>query len=339
MGLPLYSEIAVVFVGALAFGLYFATLLTCIRWLLFVDEGWRLRKTIRWTILSVTFFIFGFNVAYLGWSLHWSMIKAWHAINDPPGATYTTPEWANIISCTVANCNVLLADVVLIHRCWILYSRRGSVVIVPISLWLGAFLCTILQIYLQAAHIKEPTIGPYSWASVTMTLGPGIVLIPFWICSILLNTYSSIVLIRRMYKTAKESRVFSSVEHFHFLIRIIAESGLLYVSITLAHLLVWFGTDKFAIDIISVLNAPIIGIAFNWFLIRMAKNNAEEAARATVETNVSTIKFGKPPSNAPQDVMRTPDAMNDTTSVGTLISISPDTASESRGSRHSAAHD
>ncbi|KAF9450647.1 hypothetical protein P691DRAFT_623941, partial [Macrolepiota fuliginosa MF-IS2] len=51
-------DIAVAFTGALAFGLYLATLLTCLRWLLFTDDGLRPRENIRWTILVVTFLIF-----------------------------------------------------------------------------------------------------------------------------------------------------------------------------------------------------------------------------------------------------------------------------------------
>lgn len=98
MGIPLYKEIAVVFAGALGFGLYLATLLACFRWLLFADEGWRVRDNIKWVFVTVTFLIFGFNVVYLAWSLHWTMVKAWHEANDPPGATYTTPEYANIVS-------------------------------------------------------------------------------------------------------------------------------------------------------------------------------------------------------------------------------------------------
>lgn len=69
----------------------------------------------------------------------------------------------------------------------------------------------------------------------------------------MLNSVFIAVLIRRIYQAAKECKSFSSVKYFYFFIRIVAESGLIYVSITLAHLLVWFGTDKFAIDIISVL--------------------------------------------------------------------------------------
>lgn len=61
-------------------------------------------------------------------------------------------------------------------------------------------------------------------------------------------------LIIRIYQVAQQHKVTTSgATYLHFFIRIIAESGLLYLSITLAHFLAWFGTSKFAIDVISVL--------------------------------------------------------------------------------------
>jgi len=57
--------------------------------------------------------------------------------------------------------------------------------------------------------------------------------------------------------------------------RILAESGLLYLSITIAHLLAWFTQDNVAIQIFSMINLPVIGIAFNLVLIRAAQKRAE----------------------------------------------------------------
>lgn len=248
------KRVSIVFAGALSFGLYASTLLICLRWLLFVDEGWKLRTTrnINWPIVIVTLLILACNLAYLIETFEWTKVAVWHAVHFP-GVSYDKPEWTSIVSCTVANANVLLADIVLIIRCWTVYGGRGTAVIVfPSFLWIGALLCTILQIYLQIAHTIDPTIGPYSWASVNMKMGPGIVLIPFWICTVVLNAYVAVMLIRRIYNTAEHCRFSTSIEHFHFIIHVIAESGVLYFSITVAHFLSWFGSDKFATDIISV---------------------------------------------------------------------------------------
>lgn len=67
------------------------------------------------------------------------------------------------------------------HSKWIMWF--------PIFLWLGGIVCTILQLFLLVAHIHNPSLGPYQWAAVNMTVGPGIVLVPFWASTIALNAY------------------------------------------------------------------------------------------------------------------------------------------------------
>ncbi|KAF9443759.1 hypothetical protein P691DRAFT_678874 [Macrolepiota fuliginosa MF-IS2] len=292
---PLDQEVAVVFTAALAFGLYFSTFLSCCRWLLFSDEGWRVRRDIKWPTVTVTVLIFGCNIIYLSWALHWTMVRTFHVANSPE-IPYETPEWAGIVSCTVGITEVLLADIVVIYRCWTVYERQVSIIMAPVFLWLAGFVCNILQIYLQSAHIKNPNIGPYAWGSVTMNAGPGIVLVPFWISTILLNAYVSVALIWRIYRTAQECKFSAPVEHLHFFIRVISESGFLYFTVTTAHFVSWFGKSLFATDIMSALNAAVLGIAFDWFLIRVAMSNAAEAAkegtRASEKGCISTMEFG-----------------------------------------------
>lgn len=319
--LLLHQQVAVAVSGALAFGFYFATLLYCVRWLLFTEEGWRIRQRIRWYIVAITFLIFACNMVYLALNINGAMGAAWREITKTPPRTGT--EWRNVLSCTMANCTVLSADIVLLWRCWVVYGKRRLIVILPCLLWLSALLCTILQIYLQAVHIRNPNIGPYNWASVNMTFGPGIVLLPFWISTALLNAYCSAVLVRRIYLTAEECKDFISVRHLHLAIRIIAESGLLNLSITFAHLLVWFGKSIYAINVISVLNAPMIGIGFNWFLIRVYQNRADTSKAEANLQDVSTIQFGG--STITGQAQGTAGSRSGTTSGDTtILSLPPD---------------
>lgn len=94
-GTPLDKQISVVFAGSLSFGVYFATLLSCFRWLLFSDEGWKRRKVINWPLVAVTFLIFGFNVAHAVWRLHWTMVEASDAV---VGKKFVLPDPANIVA-------------------------------------------------------------------------------------------------------------------------------------------------------------------------------------------------------------------------------------------------
>ena len=53
-------------VQALFYGLYVATLVHCLRWLLFDDEGWSHRKDINWPMLTTAVAIFLFTTASIG---------------------------------------------------------------------------------------------------------------------------------------------------------------------------------------------------------------------------------------------------------------------------------
>lgn len=52
------DRILALFIAAVATGVYLCTLSTCVRWLVYVDDGWRVRKQINKTWLSATLAIF-----------------------------------------------------------------------------------------------------------------------------------------------------------------------------------------------------------------------------------------------------------------------------------------
>lgn len=61
------------------------------------------------------------------------------------------------------------------------------------------------------------------------------------------------MLIKRMYRASRSSGASAAAKQFRFIARSIAESGFIYMSISLAHFVVWFTYDNFSIQIISVL--------------------------------------------------------------------------------------
>jgi hypothetical protein len=75
------------------------------------------------------------------------------------------------------------------YRLWLVSGRRMPLMWFPIILWVGAFVCAILQVFLQVVQLNNPDFGPYQWAAVNMNVGPGIVLTPFWSASAVLNAY------------------------------------------------------------------------------------------------------------------------------------------------------
>ena len=54
MALAADQEVAETCVSFLFFGFYLTTLFHCLRWLVFADEGWKIRNKISWTMLTIT---------------------------------------------------------------------------------------------------------------------------------------------------------------------------------------------------------------------------------------------------------------------------------------------
>ncbi|KAJ3569098.1 hypothetical protein NP233_g5278 [Leucocoprinus birnbaumii] len=259
------------FAGALALGIYLCTLGFTVRWLLFSDEGWTRRKAVNWPMVGVTAYIFVATIAYSALDLKIVMDEVKLLMTDP-GAVYILPMWLNICKCMFANSIALSADLVLIYRCYAVYGDNLPVIIFPCLLWFGGLVCTGLQMYLQIAHMHNPNLGPYIWAKVNMSIGPGIVLIPFWGSITVLNIYCTVMLLRRIRRAARESGPYvASGESFRFIARSITESGVVYMSTSLAHFIVWFSFNNLAVRTIGVITLPFIGIAFNLILIRAAR--------------------------------------------------------------------
>ncbi|KAF9446494.1 hypothetical protein P691DRAFT_644857, partial [Macrolepiota fuliginosa MF-IS2] len=269
-----YKQVAVIFTASFLYGLYFSTLLFCYRWLLFSDDGWTLqrRKSINWPVVGVTTSIFVLTAVYLAVTLV-SVMDAVYTASLIPGGVHQV-AWYGIVQCTTANLTALLADSVLMYRCWVVSNRNIWLALFPVLLWLGGLGCTILQAYLQIMHTSDPLIGPYSWAQVNMTLGPGIVLTPFWGSTTVLNAYCTFMLIYKIYQASKDSGNAASTTEFRFVIRVLAESGVLYMSVTIAHFVVWFTTNDILITIVTAFNLPLIGMAFNLILIRTSANRS-----------------------------------------------------------------
>ncbi len=61
------------------------------------------------------------------------------------------------------------------------------------------------------------------------------------------------MLISRIYQVATKCDRATSAGQFRFIMRILAESGFLYLSITIAHLVTWFTKDNVAIQVLSMI--------------------------------------------------------------------------------------
>jgi hypothetical protein len=131
-----------------------------------------------------------------------------------------------------------------------------------------------MEIFLQVKNIQDPDFGPYKWAKVQMQVGPGIVFLPFLASTILINAYctgefvemtrtvvtvllfNSGLLVWRIWKNVKGVGGGNSSRRLQTLIRILMESGVLYLAMSIAHFIAYFGHSGFAIHMNGGMVSP-----------------------------------------------------------------------------------
>jgi hypothetical protein len=85
--IPTHKELAVTFTGAVCFAFYLVTLGQTLRWQLFTDEGWKLRRHRNNLILTATVLIFVFTTIYIALGLYKGMENVYDAVygHEMPG--------------------------------------------------------------------------------------------------------------------------------------------------------------------------------------------------------------------------------------------------------------
>ncbi|KAF7770717.1 hypothetical protein Agabi119p4_6691 [Agaricus bisporus var. burnettii] len=256
------QAIAITFAGAIFLGFYLISVAFANRWLVFTDDGWKIRRNIHWYTLSITNITAVLVLIAQSVTLSTSMAEASYVEEGNQLADHEDPPWKAIVRCTVSGIVVLLANSLLEN-------------VSPLDHLCEEDACHVVK------NIHDKNYGPYRWSTVSMTVGPGIVFLPFLASTIALSAYCTGLLIRRLWIFLKDSENSSTTRQIQFLIRVLMESGVLYLAISIAHFFVYFGHDNFAIHMVGLLHTTIIGIAYNLIIIRVGQNRSEEEHYST----------------------------------------------------------
>ncbi|KAF9450749.1 hypothetical protein P691DRAFT_629482, partial [Macrolepiota fuliginosa MF-IS2] len=152
-------------------------------------------------------------------------------------------------------------------RCWIVWNKSFPVIIIPSIGWLGNITCTIYAVYLQAVLQSGSRMRAGDLFSVLGT---------FWGSTILVNTYSSFMILWRicMVERAWRPPSICSLQdipqrgRLQLVKRTIMESGLMYAAITIIVFISHMCRSD-AIFITTAAEIQISGIAFNLILMRV----------------------------------------------------------------------
>jgi len=176
------------------------------------------------------------------------------------------------------NIQIMIADIVMIYRCWVLYAKSFRVVIFPTFLWLGGLACAGTSMYIQGvltsgveSRVNGGTLFPVVAAS--------------WSATIVLNIYATTMIVLRIWPVINKAAVTHRLSPFplvrpqtklHIVMRTILESGLVYTTMTIIVFVTHISGSN-SIFITSAAEMQLIGITFNLILIR-----AKNASDATV---------------------------------------------------------
>ncbi|KIL63023.1 hypothetical protein M378DRAFT_80336 [Amanita muscaria Koide BX008] len=256
------SYLVAVFTQALLYGIYIATLIQCFRWLIFSDEGWKLREKTNSLMVFAVIFIFVTSTIYLVTSLQYE-------INE-----YTRAEdwnqYGTVMAMVCQRLMVFLQTVNIIYRCWVVYSKSWHVICVPVIFWLASLACSVLFLYAAGLNYKGQT---YSTTVARIGLKA---LIGLYACNIVITVYTTTAIIYRIFST----RNASGGKRLNYVMRILAESGILYTSTIIFRLvgvLLVTGNSSTWVEwvIAGISDSIVAGITFNLILIRVYQSRVE----------------------------------------------------------------
>lgn len=92
---PTHKELIVTFSGAICYAFYLVTLGQTLRWQLFADGGWKLRRHRNNYILTVTMSIFSLTTTYIALGLYRGMENIYDAVYGNEMSGYI--EWVSTI--------------------------------------------------------------------------------------------------------------------------------------------------------------------------------------------------------------------------------------------------
>jgi len=259
-------------IRATLYGLYAASTVHCFRWLLFDDQGGKLRKRIDWRLTSVAAFIFCFLTTTLGVTSHATLDLIQSDLHSAV---------LSMAKIGIENTGVLITNAVLIYRCWMVFdkSHQWLVICPAVILWCSGFACSILLMYYYAiAHRAEPD-QPLIFARLVPQGRP--LWASFYCCDIAINVFTTAAIILRIKRMATGSN-FSSTPVYRTC-KILAQFGFLYAITTTLALIGLLVDVKPSIDVMRfILDSIMItmpGITFNLIQIRIHQERANAIDR------------------------------------------------------------
>jgi hypothetical protein len=301
------AQIIGLFIETLFYGMHWVTFGVCLRCLLWDSHGAflatsQLKRGL--LTMSVALFIVSTLDVALG------VVNDYNGLVSPGSQdTLNTPNWLTVSRVVFLGIQNLIGDSIWVYRCWIIYNRRWSVILVPCILFLA-----VLGLSFTIAGLEPETVpGPLAQAGTT-TLMIAIVYCISFVSSLL----TTVLIAHRLWKVDRDlhhmqsSRVSSATPRNLRLeprrsrigqaMLLVIESGIMFTTTEFFSMLAFFLKSNMCY-VATYTDIQVIPIAFNLIVIRlhMAKEeNFEETmsqswavAARNPPTDIETSRYSQ----------------------------------------------
>ncbi|CAA7261966.1 unnamed protein product [Cyclocybe aegerita] len=292
------AQMIALFLQAVFYGVYVVTFIQALTGIFSSKSlGSNPRLNIHWPTLAVTMLLFFNSTLNLVLGLIRIMQAYIYNVKSSKAIDQLGIDWINITKPFNVSVQILLADGMLVYRCWVVYSKSWKIIVFPILLWLLGISSCIWSLYVQT----QLNSGSRMTSDLLYPLW-----MVFWIFTVSLNVYATVSIVVRIWQIGRMSpsaredpstpRAIMSLQkqtrsRLQAAIKIIVESGLIYTA-TSVTALASHVSKSHSIYITSAADIMAIGIAFNLIIIRIAIERSREHA-AWSRGPVSTLKFGE----------------------------------------------
>ncbi|KAF8068866.1 hypothetical protein FPV67DRAFT_1490019 [Lyophyllum atratum] len=299
------AQVVAVFVECIFYGIYLVTFLASLKSILWSgsQRTWASRLTSNRSMFLVIMVIFTISTLNLALGLV-RLLQGLIYHTQPGGGAIAElgQDWINIVKPLTVHLQTITADVVLIHRCWIMCDKSYRMIIFPVFLWLGGVAVTALSMYMQGVLTSGSRVNGGTLSHVYIS---------FWSATITINIYATAMIVLRIWRSVRETAMAHRFTPFYSpktqsrlqnIIRIIIESGLIYTAMSIIVFVTQLSGSN-SVYITTAAEIQLTGIAFNLILIRAKK--ASDQATTVVAGNISAhISFTYPTNGTAPDAQK-----------------------------------
>jgi len=252
------ANLAGLFCGAILYGVFVVLFVLCLHTLLYRRNTERANRI----LISGVVAMFVLNTVVLAISLSRCM-DAFITLRDDTGGPLAYFEdlasWKEVARTAIILCYAVLADVILIYRCWVVWGRRLVIVAIPLLILVAGISMDILMVVTMASLSSGTVFFNVLKARITSAL----TIILFQ------NILVTSLIVYRIWRVDKTT-VRAAVGNLQPIVRVVVESGVVFVATIFIFLMTYVTDSNSQYIMVDSIN-PMIGIAFSLLTIRVSQ--------------------------------------------------------------------